>query len=348
MDATGLLLVPTRQGILVYLHGRSDQMSARKRYLQACLALERSSFQKLRSLSPTVVESGESELTQLVVPCLQEAPASKPSWYAEFASLVEAGQATGILTNAMVHGSHGDFSTTPFSDLDCTLILSSAVFDDPATHARFRSWLKKFYILLYKIDPLQHHGPFYLWPSLMQGYANSILPLSVYEKSWAIEPVDFSVKMLRQEPPEHLPENQQQALCLQLCNNLLNSRRLLFRLGYNLFAMKRYLSYLMLVPAFYYTDIGTPVRKADSFALFENEFDEVSAIVRKASELRRNWPQIPSWFSSIRPLAQQHKLTRRGACLLLKSSRIQRVITNEIDPLVRDLHDALERQLCSR
>jgi hypothetical protein len=56
--------------------------------------------------------------------------------------------------------------------------------------------------------------------------------------------------------------------------------------------MKRFLSNLMLMPAFFYTDIGKGMLKAKSFKPFYKRFPEASQAIRAASAIRENWPVL--------------------------------------------------------
>lgn len=313
-------------------------MASRHQYLKTVLALERASFSTLQSL-PVENSSGENKAVTVSIPSISKARASDLEWFEKFERHYQQGKQQRLLTNLLAHGSVGDFTTTPYSDFDFTIVLSTEVLTNETRYGEYRRWLKALYRLLFRIDPLQHHGPFYLWDDLIKQYANSILPLAVYDDSWAMEQFDAEFHVC----PE--PSEQKSRLSLDLCNNLTNSKRLLFRLGYNRFAIKRYLSYVMLIPAFYYTDIGQPMKKADSFEPFVRDFGSIAKPIQIASEARQTWPSNPAWFKSIAPAFGGTRHLRRLWCLSLMDKKLKNTV-RQIEPLIPALESTLKQRLC--
>jgi len=145
----------------------------------------------------------------------------------------------------------------------------------------------------------------------------------------------------------YVPTLKSEFLSLITCEVLLNSSERFFKHGYSLFAMKRFLSNLMLIPAFFYTDLGKGMLKAKSFEPFYNRFPEVSRAIRAASAIRENWPD----------LMQLHKMVAFFERFVFKSNkygkrfffnrRIESQIKNEIIPVLPQLCGVLKNELYS-
>ena len=313
-------------------------MASRQQYLKTVLALERADFSTLQSL-PVENANQDGQTITVNIPSISETRANSLDWFDRLNHHYQQGRQQQLLTNLLAHGSVGDFTTTPYSDFDFTIVLSNDVLKNESRYREYRRWLKILYRLLFRIDPLQHHGPFYLWDDLIKQYANSILPLAVYEDAWAMESFQAEFCVCRE------PSEQESRISLNLCRNLTNAKRLLFRLGYNRFAIKRYLSYVMLIPAFYYTDIGQPMKKADSFEPFFKDFGSIARPIQIASEARQSWPVNPSWFNLIAPAFSRTRYLRRLWCLSLVDKKLTNTV-RQIEPFIPNLESTLKQRLC--
>ena len=190
---------------------------------------------------------GNEELCEriAIVPSFEQ-KAFEFEWIREIKRLFQEGLRCEVLENIIIHGSYGDNTYNNYSDMDLTLLLADSVWDDKKKMKLCEKWIRReVYPFLYKVDPLQHHGPFYLWRSLMNCYDNSILPVDVYSDAWAVEPTDLLFKV-------YIPTLKSEFLSLITCEALLNPSERFFKHGYSLFAMKRFLSNLMLIPAFFF------------------------------------------------------------------------------------------------
>ena len=210
-------------------------------------------------------------------------------WYKKIEALYNQGVKKGFLKNVIIHGSYGDLTFTNYSDLDLTLYIDEKVFQNNDLMSSFSNWVENnFLTFMLSVDPLQHHGPFYLWDSLASNYFEDILPIETYHRSWGLKEIEINFKHFN----SNLLLTRTKALSLTTSESLLNHSKF-FRFGFDMYQMKRYLSNLMLIPAFYYTDIGHPMHKADSFELFYKEFGSLADPIKEASEIRKNWPETP-------------------------------------------------------
>ena len=104
--------------------------------------------------------------------------AAKLTWLSSLRDCIAPVRDKEIVQNAIIHGSYGDYTYTPFSDLEITLVLCDGAATNPRKLDELRRWrIRKLNPLLVRIDPLQHHGPFYVWPELLRGYDESIMPI---------------------------------------------------------------------------------------------------------------------------------------------------------------------------
>lgn len=319
------------------------KQSNRNFYLKTCYTLERSDFSHLSSFLSENKHEQAGTNNLLKVPKIKESQKVNLKWFNEFEILFLEGKKLNIISNIIVHGSIGDFTNNNFSDFDFTIYLDDDVLEEKITYSKYKSWLKKLYKLLFKIDPLQHHGPFYLWNNLKNRYSNNILPLMVYEDTWAMESTDLSFNVIQDTGASNI-----NSLSLDLCQNIINADKILFRFGYNLFAIKRYLSYWMLIPAFYYTDIGKPTKKAESFIPFYEEFGIESEPIKLASDLRKNWPALPEWYQFLLPVFSHSKISRRASSLMLLNKNMKEIILNELQPKIILLEKKLSEKLCTK
>lgn len=227
--------------------------------------------------------------------------ANQIPWYSSFITIVEKAIENQIIHNAIVHGSYGDNTTTAFSDLEVTLILNDEFFQSNYSNyiKKIRPWLKtKFYPLILRIDPLQHHGAFYLWKQLIHHYNESILPLSVYNHSWSVRPQEVKFYIQEQADVSH------DSLSLTL-QSLRNFQKTFFRRGMNPYSIKRMLSNIMLVPAFYYQQRGIMMTKPEAINQIKVDNPIAGEMMARASAFRCEWQNPPAWLGQIRSFINQ-------------------------------------------
>lgn len=279
-------------------------------------------------------ENQDGNHIKINIPLINQKNVDQIWWYEDLNKLFEEGKTIGLLNNMIVHGSYGDYSYTNYSDLDLTIVLNQSFLKDINQYKSGRSWLlKSFYPWMFKVDPLQHHGPFYLWPDLLNSYSEDILPLDVYKYSWGLKEEKLEFNIIHDTP------NQCRGLKLSqlTCQSLGNWEKTFFSDGFNMYNSKRYLSNIMILPAFYFTDIGRPVHKKESFALFKDIYSEAEEIIDIATFLRKEWPASPEVLGLIR--ACQFKLGMRGRThnilqRLYEKSSISKIIRLELIPKV--------------
>lgn len=272
-----------------------------------------------------------NHLKKIQIPLVDSNKSHEIWWLDELNSLFEEGKKKGIISNIIVHGSYGDYSYTNFSDLDITLVLEEEIFRNININTLSRKWiLGKIYPFLYRVDPLQHHGPFYLWPGLIKKYSESILPLDVYKCSWGLKEEVIGFNTINRY-------NNDSRLSQTTCQSLLNHKISFFSHGYSMYAVKRYLSNLMILPAFYFTDTHCPMHKKESFFLFKNKYKNSQEIIDISTHLRNIWPETPAALGLLRLCL--FKLGRKGKSNVIlqkvyQNKSINKIVKEDLIPKV--------------
>jgi len=185
----------------------------------------------------------------------------------------------GLIENIIVHGSAGDCSSIPFSDLDATIVISDKITQSHQSLLRLQHYMRKEVLpFLYAYDSSQHHGFFFLWPALCKQYDEAILPPCVYDQAWAINPVSLSI-----QTKHNSSKGRTIALIKQALNSLENSS------SWTKYTYKNLLSHLLILPSVHATEQGSSGLKSNSFDPFIVLFPNYKLIYEFASEQRLNW-----------------------------------------------------------
>lgn len=260
------------------------------------------------------------------------------NWFASFDAAFRRAQAKGLVTNIVVHGSYGDFTYTCFSDIEVTVVLTQLAVSQPSATRQLSSWIKNdLYQLILEVDPLQHHGAFFLWPDLLGSYSEAILPVSAYQKSWAFsrDAIVFKPRSTQSEIASISRARLRQTLFA-----LLNYERKFFRFGSDLYSTKRLLSNFFMVPVYFYQSRGSLVSKRDALRnVVSDEFpEEFCAAMEKATLLRERWPKSSRLLGQLRRQLVRTKIPQCRMELILASlwrdAEINIIIQEEFLPLM--------------
>ena len=260
-----------------------------------------------------------------------------PPWYGKLRRAWLQAKREKLVENLIVHGSYGDWTCTSYSDLDLTLLLEDTLLQAPRRMTRLRKWLRNELLpVVLSVDPLQHHGPFFLWQNLTDNYPEDILPVTAYRHAWAMEPVELCFQ------PLPFPDYRRHA-ALRTANRL-NEAVSYFNRGFTMYSMKRYLSNLMLIPTLYCGDAGTPMFKAQSFNPFYKEFGPAALPIRAASALRQDWPPAPDRTFRAAQLGCRVKGGLELVRQLYHNESVKNILTHEIMPHTAVLANELVRR----
>lgn len=183
----------------------------------------------------------------------------------------------------IVHGSFGTNELLKFSDFDGLLIVNDAYLDSDL----LKNFKSKSMKLIYKFDPLQHHGWFQISKSDLSHYPQGYLPHEILDFSKLIYPKssDFNVTITFNNAEVDYK------IALIHIIGLLEQQILLDWKNERVYMLKSYLSKIMLLPSLYYSSKNSRgIFKKESFDQVKNDFttEEWNAIV-KATIIRGEW-----------------------------------------------------------
>ena len=177
----------------------------------------------------------------------------------------------------IVQGSYADNTFISYSDVDLVIIgpLSKEV-----------SLIKKqIDAELIIMDPLQHHGAFYINSNSFSNYWQMDLPISTLEKALVLSHNEKKINI-----PYHFHEAKSSFLWLSAFIN--NNESLSITIETGAFSAKYLLSQLMLVPTLMLAFKGSYIYKRDSFTLVKELYtDEAWKCIDLATFFRKHWKQ---------------------------------------------------------
>jgi len=257
-------------------------------------------------------------------------------WADDLYSLYKELQQERIVKDIIVHGSYGDFSQTGFSDLELTLYLQN--FHGNASLCKaIKTAITKVNRLILSIDPLQHHGPFFIWDDFLQKYDEDILPLCAYSKCWSFSGTE--IPLMISSDVDSLAEKAKEKYISTL-TALSGARKHYFRGGFSLYKVKRFMSNLFMVPVFYYQARGLQVNKKEALRRIRDERLPPDALraLDLASHMRSQWPEPMRTMSFLRRTCVRSKIPQGHAdsllCSLFFDRDIASITRNDLLPLV--------------
>lgn len=240
----------------------------------------------------------------------------------------------------IVHGSFGDFTYNEFSDLEVTIVLSGNIGrsqDEGRRHlANIRSLVNQ---VIVEVDPIQHHGAFFLSREQVESYSEAELPLCVYEKAWSLRDstlgfnVVKSISELRGESRIKL---------LNTLKKLDNYEANFFNYGKGLYAIKRVLSNFLMVPVFYYQSKGIECCKSEAISKALEDFpQEYRQLIMVATQIRNEWPATPPWVRKLRSKLVRDRIPNGPVDLIAvnmyRNGRISELFDTKFGPLIKEV-----------
>ncbi len=252
-------------------------------------------------------------------------------WVSQLSEITRRGCEAGLIEDIIIHGSYGDETATPFSDLDLTVRLQACTLEMESHRRQLRNWFKtQLFPLILTADPLQHHGPFLLWPRLANAYNPAILPCAAYESSWSIRGAPLTFRLIPCGTEESLYALQ------STLSSLLDDERAFFRHGVSPFTIKRHLSNFFLLPPLYLQSQGIYLSKRDSILkLIDQKHPPIAEAMAVASELRDNWKPAPGWLGRLRAHSCTGGIPGGVVDQLICSSYKDRSLSSHFRQLVR-------------
>lgn len=189
------------------------------------------------------------------------------------------------LTDALIHGSLGNYDENNYSDFDALIIIGNDVLLNTARLTRTIKKLNEARKIMLQCDPLQHHGWFILTEGELKNFNESYFPpvLFNYAKSLLYEH-SYDLSLTLSGDKNYIHEFN------TLVEGLL---KLLPQKGSikNLYQLKSVLSRFMLLPTLYFqAKYKKGIFKKDSFAEVKKEFiNSEWKVMDEISQVRKEW-----------------------------------------------------------
>jgi hypothetical protein len=222
------------------------------------------------------------------------------------------------IKHALIHGSLEDMKyISGWSDLDTWVVISDDIFHNKNQLLGLKKMFTNLNKFLLEIDPISHHGFILLLESDLANYDQSIMPLAVLEKAGSLIESDIinikidskpkkrpnrfvDMKILFEEFNKTGEFQHHPYMGKYLTKDDLNNNEGMYQLKY-------LVSLIMSVPILYFTEIGKPIYKAESYELFSRSFSKYDDIIYIFSDIRNCWGyyedypyapnKIPEWVT---------------------------------------------------
>jgi len=187
------------------------------------------------------------------------------------------------LFDAFLHGSVSTLDYTYYSDVDTLLIVNKRTILDPAKLIELCKYSIQSHKYLYKFDPLQHHGHFYISEIDLSYYCQEYFPIVLFEYSKSLlesTKVMINVRNSKSEIDRRFSNH------IEVLKNNLTCNKY----PKKLYHLKVLLSYLMLLPVLFLEKNNYWTYKKFSFDIVSPLFSkECWEPMRIAGKLRRGW-----------------------------------------------------------
>jgi len=220
----------------------------------------------------------------------------------ELARLIERNYSE-LFHSVIVHGSVATNEVIPYSDFDGLLIVR----DDFVTSKRLQKFKKESMRIIYKFDPLQHHGWFQIIESDLLNYPENYLPVSSLKHSKLIYPIQDSLNFNLEVSNTIDYKISLEGILNQFETRIQNQWE-----PNNIYELKSILSQIMLIPCLYYSAINNNgIFKRESFEAVKINFTEQEwKPIKIASQVRKDWDKELNFFQSFL-LKQTNTLLRK-------------------------------------
>ncbi len=180
-------------------------------------------------------------------------------------------------SHLIVQGSYADETNISYSDLDLVIIghLKKEVKEIKKEIERF----------LLEIDPIQHHGVFFINKNSLSDYWLMDLPIQTLEKARYFSETDLKLVIKSYFIEKY-------SSCYWLRNFINYYKTFPLQLDYEVFLAKYFISQLLLVPTLVLAYKGEYVYKKDSFTKAQKYYsDEAWKCIKMTEKLRKKWNQ---------------------------------------------------------
>jgi len=183
---------------------------------------------------------------------------------------------------------HGSWATLDsikgYSDLDTLVILNNNIFSSPFSLVRARKIFKKGLGYLFSIDPLMHHGFYFITEIDMDFFPQHYFPLELFKHAkYLYKDNDGLLFKIRDDL------NERKKLLRSSLDYLedIHYGKKFIRNAYDL---KYFMSVVFLIPNFYYQVNNNFLYKKNALSTFYEDFpEELTRLFKRLSTLRERW-----------------------------------------------------------
>lgn len=188
-----------------------------------------------------------------------------------------------------VHGSWADNTKTAFSDLDDFIIIDRQKIGDSDQIELLEFWLNSVDMKFCRIDPLQHHGHWFVYKDQLDNYDESYIPLTVLDGAISVQRSTIVRAMINEELTlAGMKQNLQLTIeNIQYLYNKYNSNLI------NLYEMKALIGSFLLVPAYSLQIRGERVSKKWAIENSQQVYsDHGNRVLALCSLMRKEWDRV--------------------------------------------------------
>lgn len=223
------------------------------------------------------------------------------------------------IKHLLIHGSLKDMKYIPgWSDLDTWVVISDEILQRKDQLLELKKIFYKLNKFLLEVDPIAHHGFIFLLESDLNNYDESILPIPVLKRAASLIQDDVIKINLSEDSSKKSQRFSDMKILFDNFNKTgefhhhpymgkyLTKEDLFNNEG--MYQLKYLISLVMSFPILYFTEIGKPVYKSESFELFSSIFSKYDDIVYIFSDIRMCWGsnethpyvpnKIPEWVTN--------------------------------------------------
>lgn len=187
--------------------------------------------------------------------------------------------------NLILHGSRADGTANAFSDYDDLVILKKSFFTDFLIFKQTVRDLRQLALTFARLDPLSHHGHWFVSEKGLECYNTSVLPLEALKNSASLTgkiSLDFKVSQKNANLKEVYLEN---------CRSMIS----LVKLGsetnlINLYQLKTLVSDILILAPLRLQLMGRKTNKRQALTKYKNKLPtDLQKLITWASSIRSNW-----------------------------------------------------------
>lgn len=224
-----------------------------------------------------------------------------------------------FINHFLLHGSLADLNYVKgWSDLDTWVVIDDSVFDDASSLLNIRKLFSMLNKSLIKVDSIAHHGYIIVLASDLDDYSDCLLPVEVLRRSYSLYGVSdvYLHKSTIQSNWISKFQDISNTLIKFRSDGIFEHHTYLgeyltsdmFNKGEGMYQLKYLIGLILSFPVMYYSSLGQPLYKADSFGPFIKTFPGAENLMNSLSRIRARWGdvepypyvpnRIPGWLKN--------------------------------------------------